>query len=189
MDVNSAIEQRRSIRKFKDKPVDPTDIEGVLAAAIKAPSGKNLQPWHFTIVSGQHKDDLVDLMVSAANRREQEGISTGSCLESARVMREAPILILIYNTHGPSQNNRENQYLWSVNIQSIGAAIQNLLLAAQARNLGTLWICDVFFADKEISRWLGRDDELVAGVALGYPEETPEPRPRRPLGKVMEWLK
>ncbi|MCK4374337.1 MAG: nitroreductase family protein, partial [Candidatus Brocadiae bacterium] len=71
---------------------------------------------------------------------------------------------------------------------SIGGAIQTMLLAAQEVGLGTLWICDVFYAYEELRAWLGRGDQMVAAVSLGYADEAPGPRPRRPWQEVTEWL-
>jgi nitroreductase len=76
----------------------------------------------------------------------------------------------------------------TVDTQSIGAAIQNMLLAAQAIGLGTLWICDVWSAYQQLEEWLGESGELVAAVALGYPDEQPAARPRRPLSEVVRWF-
>jgi nitroreductase len=75
-----------------------------------------------------------------------------------------------------------------VDTQSIGAAIQNMLLAAQAMGLGTLWMCDVCSAYQQLEEWLGESGELVAAVALGYADEQPAARPRRPLSEVVRWF-
>ena len=75
-----------------------------------------------------------------------------------------------------------------VDVQSIGAAIQNLLLAAQDLGLGTLWICDVFYAYDELCAWLGETHQMIAAVALGYPDEQPNPRPRKSVDEVTTWL-
>jgi nitroreductase len=71
--------------------------------------------------------------------------------------------------------------------QSIGAAIQTLFLAAQDFKLGTLWICDIFHCDREICSWLNRKDEFVAAVAIGYPNQSPYPRPRKLTDEVTKW--
>lgn len=71
-----------------------------------------------------------------------------------------------------------------VDTQSIGAAIQNMLLAAQALGLGTLWICDIFYAYDELHTWLGTDGQMIAAVSLGYPDQSPEPRPRKSVEEV-----
>ena len=63
-----------------------------------------------------------------------------------------------------------------------------MLLAAQDFELGTLWICDIFHCDKEICSWLNRKDELVAAVAIGYPNQSPYPRPRKLSEEVISWI-
>lgn len=67
MDTIKVIEERRSIRKFKNKTVPKETIERLLELAIKAPSGKNRQPWRFVVLQHRKKDDLVDIMVNAAS--------------------------------------------------------------------------------------------------------------------------
>ena len=74
MDIRTAIDSRRAIRDFQDKPVDPEVIRQVLELAVRAPSGGNLQPWHFHIVSGESMTRLKALMrerVSAAPTGEE----------------------------------------------------------------------------------------------------------------------
>jgi len=89
----------------------------------------------------------------------------------------------------PGDDHNGMGRIWSlVNTQSIGAAIQNMLLAAEAAGLGTLWICDVLVAEDELAAWLGRTDELVAAVAVGYADEAPPARPRKSWREVTDWL-
>ena len=71
------------------------------------------------------------------------------------------------------------------NSQSIGAAIENMTLEAAAQSLGSLWICNSFFAQKELSDWAG--GELYAVLAVGYADEAPEARLRKRTGDVIEW--
>jgi nitroreductase len=75
-----------------------------------------------------------------------------------------------------------------VDIQSIGAAIQNLLLAAHELDIGSLWIADVLYAYEELCDWLGEQGELVAAVSLGYADESPAARRRKSLSEVVRWL-
>jgi nitroreductase len=75
-----------------------------------------------------------------------------------------------------------------VDIQSSGAAIQNMLLAAQDLGIGSLWICDVFAAYGELLAWLGEKGELVAAVSFGYPAESPGARPRRAFSETVRFL-
>jgi nitroreductase len=60
-----------------------------------------------------------------------------------------------------------------------------MLLTAYDLGLGTLWICDVFYAYDELTEWLGEKTGLIAAVSLGYPDESPEPRSRRPLSELV----
>lgn len=62
MNVYDAIESRRSVREFLDRPVDPAAIRRVLQAALRAPSGGNLQPWHIHVVGGERLDALKTVM-------------------------------------------------------------------------------------------------------------------------------
>jgi nitroreductase len=72
MDVIDAINQRRSIRKFKTDPLPDDVIRKILASAIKAPSGKNRQPWEFVVVQGSRKEEMLRLMDQGIRRTEDE---------------------------------------------------------------------------------------------------------------------
>ena len=74
------------------------------------------------------------------------------------------------------------------NTQSIGAAIQNMSLVAVELGLGSLWICNTFFAQRELNEWLNTDGELFAALAVGYAAEEPLPRPRKPISETVEWI-
>jgi nitroreductase len=106
-------------------------------------------------------------------------------------MEQAQFTIFVYNPHGlhPWQKRSQGQ-VWRdiVDIQSIGACIQNMLLAAQDQGLGSLWICDVFEAYAEFAEWLGEKSQLIAAVSFGYAAESPGARPRLPLDVVARWL-
>ena len=73
------------------------------------------------------------------------------------------------------------------NAQSMGAAIENMTLAATELGLGSLWICNTFFAQEELNHWLNADGQLYAALAVGYADEAPAPRPRRKAELTVEW--
>jgi len=190
MQVIQAINTRRSIRRFKSTPVPRELIEEVLRAGTLAPSGKNKQPWHFTVLHGAKKEALVDALEASVQCLNEQGHQTGSAESTAKVMRQAPVCIMIHNPFFTPQedHNGVNRYFSLVDTQSTGAAIQNMLLRAEELGLGTLWICDVFFAEQGINELLGRTDEMVAAIALGYADESPSARSRKPLTNVSTWL-
>ncbi len=189
MQTMEAIEGRRSIRSFREEPVEDDKLRQLLQAATLAPSGKNAQPWRFVVLKGEKKDELVRIMQEEVSRLKEQGLAVGSAENSADVMLQAPALIVVLNERWSADEDPigTNRYGWSVDLQSIGAAIQNMLLTAEALELGTLWICDVFFADCPIRRWLQTDRELVAAVAVGYKNEEPNARPRLSVDEVTEW--
>ena len=189
MEIFEAIEGRRSIRRFEDKPVLQDLLDRVLTAATLAPSGKNRQPWKFYVVQGDKRSEMVAEMEKGIRRLEDLGISTGSAKYSMSVMAQAPVSIFVFNPeskHPLLKRDTLETYMDLVDIQSVGAAIQNMLLAAYDLGLGSLWICDVFFAYEEFCEWLGEKGELIAAVSFGYPAQAPNARPRKPIDEVTE---
>lgn len=187
MDIIKSIEERRSIRKFKNKIVPKETIERLLELATKAPSGKNRQPWRFVVIQNNKKNELVNIMKNISNQHKEQNKSIGSFELSINSINEASAVILVFNTFSNFEEDY-NHYRLLTDTQSIGAAIQTIILAAQDFELGTLWICDIFHCDIEICSWLDRKDELVAAVAIGYPNQFPYPRPRKSVEAVTEWI-
>lgn len=187
MDIIKAIEARRSIRKFQNKVVPKDTIEKILELAIKAPSGKNRQPWRFIVLQGKKKDELVNLMKNIAYVYRNQNTNTGSYELTINSINESSVLILVFNPYSKIEEDY-NYHRLITDTQSIGAAIQTIALVAQNFGLGTLWICDIFYCHNEIMTWLEREDELVAAVAIGYPNEYPHSRPRKLLHEVTEWI-
>ena len=106
------------------------------------------------------------------------------------IMEEAPIIIFVVNSLGKSilsELTPEERVYEICNVQSIGASIQNMLLAATEKGIGSLWICDIYFAYSELCKWLGSDGQLIAAIAFGYPNESPKERPRKKIDDIVEW--
>lgn len=191
METNEAIEGRRSIRKFKDQSVPESEIRALIEAATLAPSGKNRQPWRFVVVEEAERDEMVQIMRGGIENLKSQGIDTGSSRWTVEIMAQAPVTIFVFDDvelEDDSIQTFPDLLGHFVDVQSIGAAIQNLLLAATDRGLGTLWICDVYYAYEELCAWLGEKRLLVAAVSLGYPDESPEPRPRKSVDEVTRWV-
>ena len=187
---------RRSVRAYLPKPVSRADIELVLQAGALAPSSKNRQPWHFTAALGAAKEEAL----AAMNQGLEEEIRRPLLPESAQylggakrtlaIMRQAPAVIFVTNPLGldPRQILTTDQRIFELcNAQSLGACLENMTLQATALGLGSLWICDVYFAYDALCGWLGSQGTLAAAIALGYAAETPPSRPRKPLAELVEW--
>lgn len=202
------IYKRHSVRKFKNEDVPLDHIREIIKAATYAPSGKNLQNWHFVVVKNKEKLDGMALtiekkaheMVDSINDEE---LKTGflKYLKYATVFKNAPVAILIFAGPYPStgleilkakgaSNEEIHQLLRpSPGIQNIGAATQNLMLAAANMGYGTCWMTSANFASKELSEFIGFEKEgyyLAAITPLGVPEESELTSPaRKPIDEIM----
>lgn len=191
MNTLEAIRTRRSIRRFKPDPLPEDVLKEILTAATLAPSGKNEQPWRFVVVREDKRPELIAVMRAGLAARKAESIPLGSSEWTTKVMEQAPVTLLIFNTDEEDPFGRKDfgdVFSNMVDVQSIGAAIQNLLLAAQELGVGSLWICDIFYAYGEVCAWLNEQHQLIAAVSLGYADEAPLPRPRKALDEVVRWL-
>jgi len=154
------LKSRRSIRRFKrEKP----PLELVLKAievARYAPSAKNSQPWRFIIVDDEElKNKLASIHPAAAPLREAPmGIVVACHID------ESPVSYML----------------------DCANATVYLLLALHALGLGAVWIQTLRNVE-EIRGLVGLSNNVVpvAIVALGYPDETPQPRPRKPLEEIV----
>lgn len=191
-----AIKKRRSIRKYKKTPVPKTMIETILQAAILAPSSKNRQPWRFTVVSGKAKEGVLLAMKHGLEREKQNPLLPDSApyLSGAEqtlcIMEQAPVLIFIINPLGTDPRrtlNTEERVYEICNAQSVGAAVENMCLTATELGLGSLWICDTFFAYPELCSRLEVKGSLAAALAVGYANESPKARPRLSAEAVTIW--
>lgn len=153
MNAIECIGTRRSVREYKNIPVDEETLNTIITSAICAPSGKNGQPWRFKMVM------------------DKELINEVSQLSVYYPwMRTASVLVLVFLDHSHSYN-------YIKDVQSCGAAIQNILLTAHALRLGSCWIGEVIDKGLEIKGILDieNDDlELMGVVSLGYVEREPK---------------
>ncbi len=181
VDLYQAIKGRRSVRKFKSKPVPKDLIEKIFEVALWAPSGMNRQNWKFFVLAGERKEELVSISSTSFQYLEpqlqQLYAEKPKIIESTRRffkrLGEAPIVVCAYFEPANSED--------VTSFQNVAAAIQNLLLVAHAEGLGTCWMTGPVTVANEISRFLGvQDMTLVAITPMGYPDETPRVPPRRP---------
>jgi nitroreductase len=196
VNVTEAISNRRSIRKFLDKDISKDIIENILKSGINAPSQKNIQPWKFIVVTHESKRELIETIETGfENIKENFGLLLdeinflSSAENTIKIMKEAPVIILVLNTESKAHERQTpvRKYVAMANIQSIGACIENMLLASLEYGIGSLWISDIYYTASEIGEWLKTDRQIIAAVALGYPAENPPPRARKDLKLSVEW--
>lgn len=191
------ITARRSIRKYKNTPVDKSTIEHLIQYASFAPSAKNRQPWKFVIYLGDEKEKLTNAMERGLDREANgktilpdSAFGLPDAFHTLKIMKEAPVLIVVLNTNGDSPYepiNTDRRISEICDSLSIGAAIKNMLLEATKLGLGTLWIANSCFAYPELVECVGTEDQLVSIVALGYPDESPDMSPRKAMRDIIEY--
>jgi F420 biosynthesis protein FbiB-like protein len=176
------IKQRRSIRKYQPRPVSLEAIQGLLEAAQFAPSAHNAQPWRFIVLlSDSAKQKLTQAMIEAwLKDLKRGGASAEQRLALTKTYTErftqAPAVIIACLTlqdmmQYPDEQRQKNER--DMAVQSLAAAIQNLLLAAHAQGLATCWYCAPLFCKNVVREALQIpvDVEPQALITVGYAAE------------------
>jgi coenzyme F420-0:L-glutamate ligase/coenzyme F420-1:gamma-L-glutamate ligase len=188
MDAIEAIRTRRSLRQLSERPVPREIVDEVLALAAKAPAPHHTRPWRYVIVSPASRARLAKAMGAAWRiDLERDGhpkeLIARLLRKSHRQITTAPALILACLTHEglrhwPDERRARNE--WAMAQQSIGAAMQNMMLGAHALGVSSYWISAPLFAPEACREALGLPDEYVAQafVVLGYQAEGVVPKPR-----------
>ena len=188
---------QRAIRRFTDEPVSDEAIRRILEAAVRAPSGRNTQPWRFIVI----RDAATKKKIGDYYRRacEEAGIGqepipglskkvNDSVTHLAFHMGDAPVLILACYEYLNEDAVRPSTILTG---SSIYPAVQNLLLAARALGLGTSLTTVHSMFEDEIKDLLGipANVQTAALIPMGYP--SPEERfggsRRRPVAEVTHY--
>lgn len=182
MELSKVIKGRRSIRKFKNEKLEKSVVEDILNFGRLAPSAKNKQPWYFVVLEDDIKNKVANLMMENYKKgQEKEKIGfNSSVLQTAKVILEAPILIIIFR-------EKDDNWIIGDNL-SIGACVENICLRATDLGIGSLWVRDITYVSNEVSKILNHEDlELNCAVCLGIPNEAPKQRLRKNLKDIMEW--
>ena len=187
---------RRSIRKYKECPVPQELLEEILRSGMLAPSSKNRQPWEFVVTAGAGKRELLETMRKGLVREKEKpllpesAVHLGAAFHTVEVMEQAPVVVLAVNPLGLDLTRKvsaEERVYEMCNAQSLGAAMENMSLTAAELGLGSLWICDIYFAYQELKQWLGGKGEPAAAMAIGYADEAPAARPRKSFSETVTW--
>jgi coenzyme F420-0:L-glutamate ligase/coenzyme F420-1:gamma-L-glutamate ligase len=186
-EVFDAIKERRSVRKFLTRPVPQELVDEVLVAAGWAPSAHNAQPWRFIVLADASvKRELAEAMAASwAANTAKDGLNIEEDKRKARVERfaTAPVLILACLTMDGMRKFSDEKRQRSerdLAMQSLGAALQNLLLATHAKGLRACWFCSPSFCKATVRGVLKIPDDVEpeALIVIGYATEKP-PMPTR----------
>lgn len=153
-----AILERRSIRKYTDEPVSEDDVKDLLKAAMAAPSAQNEQPWEFIVV-----------------RDRQLLIEITKFHPFSKMLKEAPLAIIVCG----DQEREKSKGYW---VQDCSAAAENILIAAQDKGLGAVWLGVYPKEDrvKEMRKLFHIPGHVIPMciISVGHPAERKEPAER-----------
>lgn len=188
--------RRQSVRQYGGEPLPRAQVRRLVAAAIRAPSAHNRQPWRFVVLDDRARREA--LARAMGERLQRDRLFDGDDPErvardvarSVERITQAPTAILValdmqHMDAYPDARRRENEYIMAV--QSVALAVGHLLLAAEAEGLGACWLCAPLFASDTVLAALDlpRDWQAQALITLGQPAEPGRDRDRLPIDDVL----
>ncbi|MDY0082031.1 MAG: nitroreductase family protein [Ignavibacteriaceae bacterium] len=208
MELKDVIEKRTSIRMFTDQKVPVEDIKEIVRRAGLAPSINNSQPWKFIAITN---NVIIDQMGGIVQQKvlelfpheniEEKMFAQAKVLKASTFFMDAPLLIAVEMSPYKAiveellkgrelsleDVNRLRNY---PNIQSIGAAVENLILSAFDLGYGACWLSGLLIARDELEKLLGikSPNILAACVAIGKPRETSQQREKKELNEIFKLI-
>jgi len=156
-------------------------IERVLEAGVHAPNHHDTQPWRFFVLTREARSEFGEVLAQALKQRLGEAAADLAVLEAqmrgerAKPMR-SPVLVVVGVSceHDDEMTRRED-------LQAASAALQNMLIAANALDLAAIWRTGDGAYDDSVKAHFGlrAQDEIAGILYLGYPDETLPPMPER----------
>jgi nitroreductase len=216
MDLEKAIDGRRSIRAFKPDPISREIIENILNLVIKAPSAINLQPWEFIVVMDEEKDRLSRKLIKSY-KEKQISCSPGNVKPLADTFSKRGLASVELMTPSLAKMGQEfNRFInegscnfygapvaivlcldnafSKARLVDVGIAVGYFVLIAQSLGLGTCTIGLINAYEEEIKEVLNiqENKDVVIGIALGYPDlESPANEfktPRDTIDSFVKWF-
>lgn len=178
-EVLKVIKSRRSVRNYSTEQINQEDLDSIIEAGVYAPTAHNEQPWHFTVIQNQemlqHINETVRGLMAESDAEWTRSMGSNPDFQ---VTYDAPTLIVV--------SGRKDGMAWRVDC---AAAIQNMLIAAESLNIGSVWLglTRFFFQQEEELAKLGIPEgyEPYYGVAFGYKvKEKVQVAPKRNLEVV-----
>ena len=199
MRLGDALRTRRSVRRLRPEPVPRALLASVVEAATLAPAPHHTKPWRFALIvedavkrrlgeemgarwgADLRGDGLTEERIARVVGRSRERIAAAGALVVISLVKAD---LQVY----PDPQRQANEY--TMGAHSLGAAIENLLLAAHGSGLAGSWMCAPLFCPDTVRATLGLPEpwEPQALLLLGYAAEEPRARPPAPLADLVTWV-
>jgi coenzyme F420-0:L-glutamate ligase/coenzyme F420-1:gamma-L-glutamate ligase len=192
-----AVQDRRSIRAFRDEPLPTGTVEEILRIALWSPSPHNSQPWRFTVLT--QPEDRWRLANAMADRLKDTLLRDGMTAEeiervttrSRTRIGGAPVVLLcsvVRDGLAHYADRTRNDLEFQMAVQSVGAVLQSVFLLAHERGIGTCWMAAPMYCADLVRDALSLPAwwEPQALVLMGYPSHPGRIRERRELSEVVD---
>lgn len=200
MSVPAFLAARRSIRSFVDEPIDRAVLDGLIEAACIAPAPHHSRPWRFVVVdtaegkralaAGMGEKWRTDLTADGVDPARVDELVT----KSHEKLTRAPVVVLgclTWDGLDRYPDEARQRAEWGMALLSLGAAVENLMVAAADAGLASCWVAAPIFCPPEARDSLGLPAEWLphACVLLGRPDPAyvGRPRPPVPLDDLRAW--
>ena len=182
MDLFTAIDTRSSALRLKAPGPDREQLIRIMQAAVRAPDHGRIAPWRFIVLENAGREKLGEAMVAAARRARPDLSDDLARRERDKVNRAPTIVVVAARTHKTHKVPEFEQLI------AVGAAVQNMFLAAHALGLGAMWKTGDAAYDESVKRALGlhRDDHIIAFLYLGTIEGQGAVKPSS-IDHIIEW--
>lgn len=198
MELNQAIQGRRSIRRYQDIPVPQSAVNEMIEAARLAPSGANSQPWRFVVVRSQEKRNalregtvrfaadaplVIACCVDLDSYRDIDKL--GQAMYQHGMYDGVDNTTKVFDEFVRTERPLEESALRSYCTFNSAFAVENMVLRAHDLGLGTCIVA--MFNQTVVRELLELPDNLVITmlISVGYPAEDPGPRPRLSMGELL----
>lgn len=204
MELKQAIEKRTSHRDFKDTSIPVEDLKHLVRMGSYAPSVNNYQPWKFYAITNK---ELLGKMADVVKERIEELPANESIASRnirshveffATFFEKAPAVIALsmedYETvleKGVTMSHQDINILRNYpDIQTAGAAIENILLTAIDMGYGACWLSAPMMAKEDLEKLIGISEpyHLISFVAVGVPVKDIRPKSKKPLEEILELI-
>ena len=194
--LDTALRGRRSIRSYEPRAVPEELIDRVMDAARHAPSPHHSVPWRFAVLTGGASKERLAAAMGARWRQDLAGDKLDErqideeVAKSHRRLTRAPVVVVgslylepldVY----PDPARQQAEVLMAAH--SLGAALQNIMLAAHVHGLASCWMCAPVFCPEVVREALGLPAALIphALLTIGYPARPPPERQRPSLDDII----
>ncbi len=175
MDAMELLGGRHSATRLTEPGPDQAELDAILGAALRAPDHGRLRPWRFVVIPEARREAFGELLERSLVTRAPEASAEELARERGKALR-APLIVV-----AAARLRREHKIPEVEQLLAAGAAVENVMLAAQALGFGAMWKTGAPAYDPTVKQALGLDAEdaivgfLYLGTAVGEPSPAPRP--------------